>query len=71
MQDYGAPIGWRLMLRDPSAITAIVSQNGNGYDAGFVEDFWKTVWAYQDDPTAESEAAVRQFSLWTRPAGNT
>ncbi|HVQ98501.1 MAG TPA: alpha/beta hydrolase [Mycobacterium sp.] len=61
VQDYGAPIGWRLALDDPSAITAIVSQNGNGYDAGFVESFWKTVWAYQQDQTAETEAAVRQF----------
>jgi pimeloyl-ACP methyl ester carboxylesterase len=43
VQDYGAPIGWRLALRNPAAITAIVTQNGNGYDAGFVDSFWKTV----------------------------
>lgn len=61
VQDYGAPIGWRLALRDPSAITAIISQNGNGYDAGFVESFWKVVQAYQREPTADSEAPVRQF----------
>lgn len=61
LQDYGAPIGWRLALRQPSAVTAIISQNGNGYDAGFVESFWKTVWAYQANPTAETEAPIRQF----------
>ncbi|WP_374024310.1 alpha/beta fold hydrolase [Mycobacterium sp. HNNTM2301] len=61
VQDYGAPIGWRLALRDPSAITAIITQNGNGYDAGFVDSFWKIVRAYQDEPTPETEAAVRQF----------
>jgi pimeloyl-ACP methyl ester carboxylesterase len=61
VQDYGAPIGWRLALRDPTAITAIISQNGNGYDAGFVESFWKTVWDYQTEQTAQTEAAVRQF----------
>lgn len=61
VQDYGAPIGWRLALADPAAITAIISQNGNGYDAGFVESFWKTVWAYQSEPTPETEAPVRQF----------
>src|SRR2546430_5633128 len=27
VQDYGAPIGWRLALRNPTAITAIISQN--------------------------------------------
>ncbi len=54
VQDYGAPVGWRLALRNPAAITAIISQNGNGYDSGFVEGFWKTVWDYQDNPSDES-----------------
>jgi pimeloyl-ACP methyl ester carboxylesterase len=61
VQDYGAPIGWRLALDDPAAITAIISQNGNAYDAGFVESFWKVVTAYQAEQTAETEGAVRQF----------
>ena len=61
VQDYGAPIGWRLALHDPAAITAIISQNGNAYDAGFVESFWKVVTAYQTEQTAETEGAVRQF----------
>jgi pimeloyl-ACP methyl ester carboxylesterase len=61
VQDYGAPIGWRLALGDPAAITAIISQSGNAYDAGFVESFWKVVKAYQTEQTAESEDAVRQF----------
>lgn len=61
VQDYGAPIGWRLALRTPEAITAIISQNGNGYDAGFVDSFWKVVRAYQDHQTPDTEAAVRQF----------
>jgi pimeloyl-ACP methyl ester carboxylesterase len=61
VQDYGAPIGWRLALGKPAAVTAIISQNGNAYDAGFVESFWKTVWDYQSAQTPEAEAAVRQF----------
>ena len=59
VQDYGAPIGWRLALRHPDAITAIVTQNGNGYDEGFVESFWTTVWDYQREQTPDTEAAVR------------
>ena len=59
VQDYGAPVGWRLALRTPEAITAIITQNGNGYDAGFVESFWKTVWDYQSAPNAETEANIR------------
>jgi pimeloyl-ACP methyl ester carboxylesterase len=61
VQDYGAPIGWRLALRDPGTITAIISQSGNGYDAGFVESFWKVVRAYQHEQTPGNEEAVRQF----------
>jgi pimeloyl-ACP methyl ester carboxylesterase len=61
VQDYGAPIGWRLALADPAAITAIISQNGNAYDAGFVASFWKVVTAYQTVQNAETEGAVRQF----------
>jgi pimeloyl-ACP methyl ester carboxylesterase len=59
VQDYGAPIGWRLALRDPAAVTAILTQNGNGYDEGFVESFWTTVWDYQRAQTPATEAAAR------------
>lgn len=59
VQDYGAPIGWRLALRHPQAITAIVTQNGNGYDEGFIESFWKTVWDYQREQNRDTEAAIR------------
>ena len=59
VQDYGAPIGWRLALRTPDAITAIVTQNGNGYDEGFVESFWTTVWDYQREQNRATEVAIR------------
>ena len=60
VQDYGAPIGWRLALRRPSSITAIITQNGNAYEAGFVDDFWSGLFAYAADPgDAGKEAAVR------------
>lgn len=59
VQDYGAPIGWRLALQDPSPVWAIVSQNGNAYDEGFVPSFWKSVWDYTDSPGPETEEALR------------
>ena len=45
----------------PNAITAIISQSGNAYDAGFVESFWKDGRGLSDQQTAETEGAVRQF----------
>jgi len=60
VQDYGAPIGWRLALRHPDQVTAIISQNGNAYNEGFVQAFWSGLFAYASDPAdAAKEAAVR------------
>ena len=59
VQDYGAPVGWRLALADPDAITAIITQNGNGYEAGLTEDFWKPVREFWQDRNPRTEAAVR------------
>jgi len=48
-QDYGAPIAWRLFTRSPQRITAIVSQNGNAYEDGFVDAFWAPLWRWAVD----------------------
>ncbi|MEU0238593.1 alpha/beta hydrolase [Nocardiopsis sp. NPDC006198] len=59
VQDYGAPIAWRLALRAPEAVTAVVSQSGNAYEEGFVPQFWAPLWAYAEDPGPGTEPAVR------------
>ncbi|MGW2413041.1 alpha/beta fold hydrolase [Streptomyces tubercidicus] len=59
VQDYGAPIGWRLALQDPDRITAIITQNGNAYEEGFVKPFWDGVFAYAAAPGPETEAPMR------------
>ncbi|MBY8339358.1 alpha/beta hydrolase [Streptomyces spinosirectus] len=59
VQDYGAPIGWRLAVQDPERITAIITQNGNGYEEGFVKTFWAGVFAYTTNPGPDTEAAMR------------
>ncbi|MDG4863118.1 alpha/beta hydrolase [Streptomyces sp. T-3] len=59
IQDYGAPIGLRLALADPSRITAIVSQNGNAYEEGLGAEAWAPVLAYIADPTEETAEPVR------------
>ncbi|MEV8426135.1 alpha/beta fold hydrolase [Streptomyces niveus] len=64
VQDYGAPVGWRLALKDPAAITAIITQNGNGYEAGLVESFWGAARAYWREQNPDTIAAIRAaFSL--------
>jgi pimeloyl-ACP methyl ester carboxylesterase len=58
--DYGAPTGFRLALRHPERITAIVSQNGNAYEEG-LSDGWTPIRAYWQDPTAANRRALRAF----------
>jgi pimeloyl-ACP methyl ester carboxylesterase len=59
VQDYGAPIGWRLALRQPTRVHTIISQSGNAYDEGFVPDFWAPIWAYAQSPGPDTERALR------------
>ncbi|MBO0728720.1 MAG: alpha/beta hydrolase [Acidimicrobiaceae bacterium] len=59
VHDYGAPVGWRLALSHPESITAIITQNGNGYEAGFEQAFWKPVREYWHDRNPHTEAALR------------
>ncbi|MFE1777059.1 alpha/beta fold hydrolase [Streptomyces sp. NPDC059008] len=59
VQDYGAPIGWRLALQAPGSVTAIVTQNGNAYEEGFVRPFWDSVFAYAQAPGPDTEAPMR------------
>jgi pimeloyl-ACP methyl ester carboxylesterase len=56
--DYGAPTGFRLALRRPERITAIVSQNGNAYTEG-LSDGWNPVRAYWNEPTQANREAIR------------
>jgi pimeloyl-ACP methyl ester carboxylesterase len=56
--DYGAPIGLRLAMQHPERVTALVSQNGNAYEAGF-SDEWGPWQAYWRDPTVVRREACR------------
>jgi pimeloyl-ACP methyl ester carboxylesterase len=56
---HGAAIGWRMALSTPEAVTGIVSQGGNGHEAGFTPQFWQPVWDYAKDPNPQTEAALR------------
>ncbi|MFF8352931.1 hypothetical protein ACF063_05720 [Streptomyces chartreusis] len=58
VQDYRAPIGWRPTLAYPAVVSAIISQNGNGYVVGFAEGFWKAVCAHWVQQSSETEKAL-------------
>lgn len=56
--DYGAPTGLRLALERPSAVKAIISQNGNAYDEG-LGAFWDPIRKYwASGSQADREALI-------------
>jgi pimeloyl-ACP methyl ester carboxylesterase len=61
VQDYGAPVGWRLALRHPERIAAIISQNGNAYVEGFVGDAMAPLFAYGRERSDANAAALREI----------
>ncbi|MDX2198754.1 MAG: alpha/beta hydrolase [Phycisphaerae bacterium] len=62
VQDYGAPIGYRLASAHPERITAIVVQNGNAYEEGLDNEFWKPIKAYWKEPhSQEKREAIRSL----------
>ena len=58
--DYGAPVGYRLALKHPDGVTAIISQNGNAYEEG-LSDSWNPIRAYWQDASQTNREALRAF----------
>jgi pimeloyl-ACP methyl ester carboxylesterase len=58
--DYGAPTGFRLAVKHPERISAIISQNGNAYEEGLSEG-WTPIRAYWEDASAANREALRAF----------
>lgn len=55
VQDYGGPVGYRLAVKHPERITGIVVQNGNAYEEGLDNDFWKPIKEYWKDPKSKEK----------------
>jgi len=60
LMDYGAPVGYRLAVRRPDRVEALIVQNGNAYEEG-LRDFWKPFRAYWKDRSEENAAELRKF----------
>jgi pimeloyl-ACP methyl ester carboxylesterase len=58
--DYGAPTGFRIAVKHPERIAAIISQNGNAYEEGLSEG-WNPIRAYWQDPSSANRDVLRAF----------
>jgi pimeloyl-ACP methyl ester carboxylesterase len=57
VMDYGAPVGYRLALRRPERVSALIVQNGNAYEEG-LKAFWDPIKAYWSDGSAAHRQAI-------------
>ena len=58
--DYGAPTGFRLAVKHPERITAIISQNGNAYEEGLSAG-WSPIRAYWENDSPANRQKLRAF----------
>lgn len=57
VMDYGAPVGYRLALKHPERVSALIVQNGNAYVEGLAA-FWDPIKAYWGGDTPEHRKAL-------------
>lgn len=57
VMDYGAPVGYRLALKHPERVSALIVQNGNAYEEGLL-DFWTPIKAYWAAGTSDKREAL-------------
>ncbi|WP_026702245.1 alpha/beta fold hydrolase [Salibacterium aidingense] len=60
VHDYGSPVGFRLAIKHPERIQAIITQNGNAYEEGLMSA-WDPVRKYWENPTEENKNNLRSL----------
>src|SRR5262244_1173341 len=63
VQDYGAPVGFRVAVKHPERVQSLIVQNGNAYDEGIDNDFWKPIKVYWKDHSKENGDKLRNSIL--------
>ena len=59
LQDIGGSVGYRLAVRHPERVTALIIQNGEAYLEGINRDFSKPLEAYWKERTEENAKPLR------------
>ena len=62
LHDYGAPVGYRIILAHPERLHALIVQNGNAYNEGLGAK-WAKIADYWADPKAHPEVIDAFLSL--------
>jgi pimeloyl-ACP methyl ester carboxylesterase len=62
MQDFGAPVGYRVMMKNPERVQAIIAQNANAYIDGISSERQAFFNNAQLDKSSENVAKLFQFT---------
>ncbi len=60
VMDYGAPVGFRLAVRHPEKVDALIVQNGNAYTEG-LREFWDPIRKYWKNRTPANAEPLAGF----------
>lgn len=63
LSNIGASVGYRLAVKHPERVTALIIQNGEAYLEGINQEFFKPLLAYWEDRSREKEAPLREWLL--------
>ena len=65
VQDYCAPIGFRIATAHPDRVEGLITMNGNAYEEGLGAEGWAPIFRYWQTPTPELEQqiAAQVFTL--------
>lgn len=58
IQDYGAPIGFRIATAHPARVQTLLVQNGNAYEEGVAKSGWAPIENYWKDKSAANEKII-------------
>jgi len=64
VQDYGGPVGFRIVTRDPDALEWLIIQNTNAYEVGFTEAWGglrNALWKNRTPETEKGVAGLLEF----------
>ncbi len=62
MQDFGAPVGYRMMMKNPKRITALIVQNANAYLDGLTEKRRQFFRSAQADRSEQKQRALYELT---------
>lgn len=63
IQDFGAPVGFRIATKHPKRLKGFVVMNGNAYEEGIKKETWAPIIEYWENKTPEREQHIKNTAF--------